>query len=118
MVLVKEPGHHLSPFALHRGLVDSGLSQGTTRILRCLASQKDDSTFGYRYEMPGYGWVKKLVDRPVIPAIDGSKLAKKLPGECWSPSGSLSGICQTTRPIETPPDEIASILHELDDGCS
>lgn len=115
MVLVEESdGHHLSPYALHRGLIDSRLSEGVTRVLRCL-SFNDDKTYRYRYEMPGYGWVKKLVDRPVIPAVDGSKLVQKL-GDDWTPSGSLTGICHTTRTIEMQPKDVASLLHTLDGG--
>ena len=114
MVVVKESGHHISPYALHRGLVDAGLAQGTTRILRCL--RENDSKHRYRYELPGHGWVKKLVDRPIIPAMDGSILIKEL-SEGWAPSGRLVGICHTTRAIESPPEEVASLLHQLDDGC-
>jgi len=113
MVLLQEPGHQLSPYALHRGLVDSGLLQGLTHILRCL--RENGATYRYCYEMPGYGWVKKLVDRPVIPAIDGSNLVQQLP-EAWAPTGSLTGICHTTRAVKTPLEEIALLLHELDEG--
>lgn len=116
MVIVKEP-RFLSPFALHRGLNDGGLIPGTTRILHCLANN-NDGTYRYQYEMPGYGWVKRLKDRPVIPTVDASQLVKQLPySDCWSQSGSLSGICHTTRPIKTSPNDLATLLHELDDGC-
>lgn len=120
MVVVKEPpDHYLSPYALNRGLVQSGLNQGTTRILRCLVSSSDDNnTFRYRYEMPGYAWVKKLVTRQAVPAVvDGAQLVRQLGSDCWKRSGSMIGICDTTRPIETPPEEVASLLHKLDDGC-
>lgn len=115
MVLIKEQKYS-SPYAVHRGLAESGLTKDTTRILHVVFS-KDESSFRYRYEMPGYGWVKKLVDRPVIPHVaDNGKLVVEL-GDAWTPSGGLTGICHTTQSIQTSPDEIASLLYELDDGC-
>jgi hypothetical protein len=114
MVLVKEPGRHLSPYALHRGLVHAGLWAGTTRILRYLGCA--DGSFQYHYEMPGHGWVKKLADRPVIPSADKSHLVHGLP-QGWASSGSLVGICHTTVPTKMSLEEIASLLHQLLGGC-
>ena len=113
LVLLKEP-RRLSPYALHRGLREAGLTTGTTRILRCLESEP--SLFQYRYEMPGYGWVKKLVDRPVIPSVDALELIKQLP-KGWAPSGGLVGICHSTAASTMPPEAVANLLHRSDPGC-
>jgi hypothetical protein len=115
MVIVKEPGRHLSPYAVHRGLAHAGLWKYTTRILRYLGCA--DGSFQYHYEMPGHGWVKKLVDRPVIPSADKSHLVSKLSQGWAACSGSLVGICHTTVATEMSPEEIASLLHQLDGGC-
>lgn len=114
MVLLIEPGRHLSPYAVHRGLVHAGLWKGTTRILRCLESA--DGSFHYRYEMPGHGWVRKLVDRSVIPSADKSQIVKKLP-QGWTSSDGLVGICHTTVATKTLPEEVAFLLHQIDGGC-
>jgi hypothetical protein len=113
MVILKSQ-RSLSPYALHRGLRESGLWSGTTRILHVVSDGA--SFFRYRYEMPGHGWVKKLVDRHVVPSVDGSQLAKQLP-DGWAASGGLVGICHSTRALATPPEEVASMLHRLDSGC-
>jgi hypothetical protein len=116
LVIVTQPAtsSSLSPYALDRGLREYRLGQGTTRILLCEEEEKD-ALFSYRYQMPGHGWVRKLKDRPLIPLVaDPSKLISQLsPSGTWKASGGLTGICQTTRPVNIPPDDVATMLYKL-----
>jgi hypothetical protein len=114
-VLDDRPGSRLSPYALHRGLVESGLWRDTARVLR--VDRDPEGRYRYEYEKVGHGWVSKLADRPAIADADGSSLAQQMGNE-WSAGGrsGLVSICKSSY-ISTPPDEVSAKLWRHDPGC-
>jgi hypothetical protein len=74
------PTSRISLCALHRGLRENNLWEGTTRILQ--VNRIHGSSYQYKYEKIGHGWVQKLVDRHLVPIVDGGELAKKLNEKC------------------------------------
>jgi hypothetical protein len=81
------------------------------------------SSYDYNYEKIGHGWVQKLVDRHLVPIVDGDELAKKLNEKCqgaWKSGGAsgLVAICRTTQEEQMDPAELVGLLSELDEGCS
>jgi len=122
MVIVEE-GSDATPIdchALHRALVEENLWKDTTRILLASAggSQKH-----FRYQMPGHGWVQRLMNRPPIPAANAESLVQQLNSKhgtnVWTSKVSgLSGICKTITAIEASSKEVAVLLHSLDEGAA
>jgi hypothetical protein len=106
----------LSPYALHRGLVESDVWHGTTRILR-VDHRPVDNKYRYEYENVGHGWVTKLKNRPVVPGGDGAHLAKEM-GSGWSKGGrsDFVSICQSSY-IDAIPEEVSDRLWKLDPVC-
>jgi hypothetical protein len=106
----------LSPYALHRGLVESDLWHGTNRILR-VEHRPGDNKYRYEYENVGHGWVTKLKQRKVVPGGDGAHLAKEM-GAGWSKGGhsDFVSICQSSY-IDTIPEEVSDRLWKLDPVC-
>lgn len=132
IVIVEEatPSARVSPYALHRGLHEMGLWADTIRILRVNHLDKEsalNSKYKYCYEKIGHGWVKKLVDRHLVPDVDIESLVKELnenyseQDSSWvsgGPSG-LVAICQTpTSGISVVAEDVASQLQQLDSGLS
>jgi hypothetical protein len=116
MALLEErPNSRMSPYALHRGLVESGLWKDTSRVLR--VDRDDRGRHRYEYEKIGHGWVSKLMDRPAVMDADGSSLAQ-LMGNEWSSGGrsGLVSICKSSY-ISASPEEVSSKLWRHDAGC-
>lgn len=114
IVITNEPWY-LSPYAIHRGLVDTGLLSGTSRLLR-VCGECD-----VYYEKPGHGWVGKLKNRQPVPDVqDLTRLMKSLPGS-WKKGGpaELVAICQSNDVVKgTAPETLAKTLVDLDTGAS
>ena len=110
----------LSSYALDRGLKDQGLWQGTTRILR--VREETERTF-LQYQKVGHGWVKKVVERHIVPDVDSKSLVADLQSQPltdakWTSGGpGLVAICQGSVPKGTKIDDVAELLHKLDAGC-
>jgi len=118
ITILEEP-FSLSSYALHRGLVQEGLLDRTTRVLRVMPNS---SGYSYRYEKPGHGWVQRLVDRKAIPSVDATKLVKQLNAidgpSAWKTGGEggLVAIC-FAKSLEKSPEIVVNQLYELDDGA-
>ena len=116
-------GAGISPYALHRGLVERKLWEGTTRILRVQKTSDDSTLFRYNYERIGHGWVHNLIDRFQVPGADGEILASEMnkhfpaASNCWK-SGGMSGLvalcCTHGEGIGMHPDDVANLLAEFD----
>lgn len=140
-VVFEPPGFSLSPFALHRGLLQrqkeeaESLDSNDKRdsiITRVLRVTRQKEKFRYAYEKPGHGWVQKLIDRPMILRVDASKLVQRLNAAAaassatgsegkWTvggPSGSLVAICYTETATEDNPDTAARRLLKLEEELS
>lgn len=123
IVLVKESSSGQRPMdshALHRALMESDLwPHGSTRILRF-----DPENGLYRYHKVGHGWVRRLVDRPVVPVVaDAERVVHELNAvmsdddEVWAKGGpGLTAICQSRRPVRRDPEEVLQLLHAVDPG--
>lgn len=122
-VVVVEEESDVTPLdchALHRALVEENLWKGTTRIL---LARGGDSQKNFCYQMPGHGWVQRLMHRPPIPAANAETLVEQLNGKygtnVWTSKVSgLVGICKTTTAITTSPGEVADLLHAMDEGAA
>ena len=123
LAILTEPANlPISPFALHRGLVETGVMDQTTRVLRVMERFHNDyDMFRYVYEKPGHGWVQKLVDRPSIPLVDADRLVASLnaqeskwgnPWKTGGPSGLVS-ICFTNE-LPVLPDEVVTRLTKME----
>lgn len=88
------------------------LLPGSLRYL--LAFDQGGGTFLYRYERPRYAWAETIV-RPACLAPEASSLATSL-GPDWTSDDlpGLTGLVQTRRPIEIPPDELLTLLARAD----
>ena len=129
VILEESNARNLSSYALHRGFRENNLWKGTTRILRVTKSSSNESRkYGYQYEKIGHGWVKKLVDRHIVPDVDGDLLSDEMNLRCendsakWVSGGSsgLVAICKTRSGTTSTmtPDEISNLFLSLDDGAN
>lgn len=124
IALVKEPAlpeslsFPLSPYAIHRALVQKGLQHKTKRVLK--ASSKDDMHYMFKYDKIGHGWIQKVVERPVIPNVDSNKLVEdlnSLDNKSWKAGGDgLVAICHTQTSIPRSPEEVAETMAKYDTG--
>jgi len=127
MVVVELPPSSisLSPYALHRGLKEKQLWDGSTRILKVVRTLNGKVRF--LYEKIGHGWVSKLKDRHQVPNVDAELLTSKLNqsseyGLKWN-CGGLSGlvsICQTASPTHSNIEDVVALLtrHEKEYAAS
>mmetsp|Transcript_14336 Transcript_14336/g.20090 ORF Transcript_14336/g.20090 Transcript_14336/m.20090 type:complete len:348 (+) Transcript_14336:96-1139(+) len=119
----------LGSYALYRALRDLGLAGGqpgaVTRVLRATLDDNNDvgsKRWKYEYEMPGHGWVKRLVSRETVPHIDAdclsSNLNEKFPKSKWASGGSsgLVSICHTIESSDVQPETLMNTLLDLDEG--
>lgn len=123
LAILKKPSSlpSVAPVALHRGLVEKGLDTSVKRVLRVATSETNDNLNSYQYEKAGHGWVTKLVQRPMVPAVDSQKLVEKLneSGITWKSGGSsLVSICQTAEPTKESLEDVISALVKYDEGLS
>jgi hypothetical protein len=127
VVLKESPtyGRYISPYALHRGLKESGLWEDTTRILRVSQQQTDSTRHNFYFEKIGHGWVQRLVDRFEVPDVDSGKLVRELnksssssKGSMWKAGGvsGLVSICHC-RESEAILDDVVKQLYTIDVGC-
>ena len=77
--------------------------------------------YRYEYELPGHGWVKRLVTRRAVPPADGTALAAALgaalgAGESWAAGGSagLTAVCHSVGAITATPAEVVGALRRSD----
>ena len=84
---------HVNHYALSRAISDLRDGAAPVRWLRVRASGTGAACrYRYAYELPGHGWVKRLVTRRAVPPADGTALAAALgaalgAGE-WAAGGS------------------------------
>lgn len=131
----------LSPYALHRGMkefakLDLNKVTRILRVTRLESNGNHDAShcphgWKYEYELPGHGWVKRLVKRTVIPDVqDKDYLVQCLNQHCagqeeekvkdaWTTGGmgGLVSVCQTGGYVTTPPDVVLRVLAEFDNGA-
>jgi hypothetical protein len=116
ITILREPWY-LSPFAVHRGLLDAKLWETTSRLLRIQETSRTAI-----YEKPGHGWVSRLRQRRPIPDADGKAIVQALGGD-WKvggPSG-LVAICQgslISDDLHQSTEELAEQLVALDRGAT
>eukprot|EP00977_Amphora_coffeiformis_P028629 scaffold36436_cov176-Amphora_coffeaeformis.AAC.5 len=116
IVLVKESASGpMDCHALHKALLESKTLAGTSRILRLSQGGL------YRYHKIGHGWVKRLVDRPVVPEAEPHKIVSKMNAICesdtWVTGGSgLTAICQSKKQVTQSPEEVLQQLRAFDEG--
>jgi len=105
--------HNLPCYAIYRGLKESNLLNKTTRILCAISS---DSGWSYRYELPGHGWVKKLVKRNAIPEPDRRLIVDKLNelDSIWFVGTDLTSICHSDEGVHDDPEAIIKYISEVD----
>jgi hypothetical protein len=125
IAIVSEPSSFsLSSFAVHKWIGREGVGDKVERILRVTRpTTSRSSLFQYVYEKPGHGWVQKLVDRPLVPPVDASKLVDHLNdalvggAKKWKTGGpsGMVGIC-TSDQIQVAPDQVASCLADVENA--
>jgi hypothetical protein len=117
ITILREPWY-LSPYAVHRGLLETKLWEMTTRLLRIQEASQTTAI----YEKPGHGWVSRLHRRRPIPDADGKAIVQALGGD-WNvggPSG-LVAICQgsmTNNDLYQSAEELAEQLVAIDPGAT
>lgn len=129
LLLVNEPeGGRLAPAAVHRGVCEllppSPTAPLCTRWLRVQKRQANPTghEYHYEYELPGHGWVKRLVSRaavtpPADPSTLVAALAKELghAGPDWKAGGfaGLTALCHSGW-ISAEPVAVINALARLD----
>jgi len=90
-----------------------GDGKGVTRLL--LAMEQEGGGYMYVYERPAYAWAdtvsRPAIKKPNVDAILGS-LGPKWTGE----DVGMTGLCKTTTPIMTTPDEMSNELLSIERG--
>jgi hypothetical protein len=112
----------ISPYALHRGLVERDIDKSVKRILH--ANVEARSVQHFKYEKPGHGWVQKLVHRHPIPSCDADQMVENLNNKYYGDGiwkaggGELISICHTTKynGVSKPPEKVAEHLARFDTG--
>lgn len=117
-IVLEKPDSTLSPYALHRALTEGNIWKDTHRVLRVHREKDGKNSFRYEYDRIGHGWVHKLVDRPMVPNVDGSELARQM-GPEWTSGGRdmFLSICSSQATSQSP-EEASTQLWKYDDGCS
>lgn len=117
IVLVHNEPYYLSPYAIHRGLRSSGLVNGVQRLLRQVNDAATPGQHHYYYELPGHGWVRKLVQRQAIATVDDSS-EPPVYDDHWSKGGLASLVAITHGSTAADPHTVASRLLKQDVGAA
>ena len=112
---------HVNHYALSRAISDLRDGAAPVRWLRVRASGTGAACrYRYAYELPGHGWVKRLVTRRAVPPADGTALAAALSaalgaGE-WAAGGSagLTAVCHSVGAITATPADVVDALRRSD----
>ena len=116
--------------ALHRKIREMGLANSYSaategeeaepaqclRVLR--ATREDNGEWSYEYEKIGHGWVRRLsvgtsrVSVPPVADVEGliATLNEAGDGGEWVETSGLIEVCNTAKPIATPPWKVVAFL--------
>ncbi|CAB9503766.1 expressed unknown protein [Seminavis robusta] len=122
IVMLQKPAFtsSISPYALHRGLVEMELDESVQRILHVNIEAR--SLKHFKYEKAGHGWVQKLVQRREVPGVDSNLLVETLNNKIYGDGlwkaggGGLVSICHTTKGLSKTAEKVAEHLARFDDG--
>ena len=108
-------------YALDRALrsMELGSKDYPGKVARVLhIFNNGNNEFKYIYQKPGYGWVKRLVDRKTVSDLDEAvvdQLNNRLQITHWKGGGDgLTSLCYTNCFIKDPPNSVIDTLLELD----
>ena len=111
----------INSYALDRSLRSMGLGSKdypgkVTRVLHIFNNGNDE--FKYIYQKPGYGWVKRLVDRKTVSDLEDAvveQLNDILQITHWKGGGDgLTSLCYTKNFVKCPPNSVIDTLLKLD----